>query len=379
MATRDLYERLIRFYEFQMGALPHRAELREALANAFTPDDLTTFFLLPFFGSLTMESLQKKAARQGIPQAVLGTSVARLIPEGVIDSYDVDSRRVYSRAPMICLLELQVCNIENSPIREVCTKLMNGYIEGDVSSVPMRTPPYRVLSSEPALVGAPQPRTIPVNEPIPDPREVLPIDVISEMIRKEPLIAIADCYCRATKRNVGEPCGHPLEVCFYFNELAMVKLNADYARKIDYDEAMAILRECERQGLVHNVSNCEGHIQTLCNCCACSCAVLRGTVRGKPLTSPSRFVVSLDSDACTSCDACVQACPMGNITAGDDGIEIGPRCIGCGLCVSECPSGALRMVLREKQPKIYADNAALWRRLNVEAMAGLALRRLRGG
>ena len=65
MSSKDLYERLIRFYEFQMGALPHRAELRRALEATFSLDNLKTFFLLPFFGSLTMESIQRKAARAG--------------------------------------------------------------------------------------------------------------------------------------------------------------------------------------------------------------------------------------------------------------------------------------------------------------------------
>jgi Pyruvate/2-oxoacid:ferredoxin oxidoreductase delta subunit len=277
---------------------------------------------------------------------------------------------------MICLLELQVCNIENSPLREVCTKLMNGYIEGDLGSVPMRTPPYRVLPVEPTVRAGSEARTIEVHEPVPDPREVLPIDVLSEMIRKEPLIAVAHCYCRATKRNVGEPCGHPLEVCFYFNELAMIKLNASYAREICYDEAMRILRECERQGLVHNVSNCQGHIQTLCNCCPCSCAVLRGTVRGKTLTSPSRFLVESDEGACTGCEVCVGACPMDNLLVSGSRVQVGPHCIGCGLCVSACSSGALRMVLREKQPKIYGDSDALWRRINIESLAGLVLRKI---
>ena len=69
MPKKDLYERLIRFYEFQMGSLPHREELRHALMDTFAPDDVRTFFLLPFFGSLTMDSLEKKAARAGIPLA----------------------------------------------------------------------------------------------------------------------------------------------------------------------------------------------------------------------------------------------------------------------------------------------------------------------
>jgi formate hydrogenlyase subunit 6/NADH:ubiquinone oxidoreductase subunit I len=106
--------------------------------------------------------------------------------------------------------------------------------------------------------------------------------------------------------------------------------------------------------------------------------VIRGTVRGKPLTSPSRFVAVLDQAACTVCETCVDACPMGNLTVHYDGILMGDRCIGCGLCVSSCPSGALHMALRERQPKIFEDNEALWRRINRESMVGLALRKIKG-
>lgn len=48
--------------------------------------------------------------------------------------------------------------------------------------------------------------------------------------------------------------------------------------------------------------------------------------------------------ACMQCDepACVEACPVGATTRGDDGITTVDyeTCIGCGNCVSACPYGA---------------------------------------
>ena len=379
MKRKDPYESMVRFYEFQTGPLPHREEFKQALRATFTDEHLRVFFLLPFLGPTTMEQLEKKAARAKVPVDALHASVQQLIPEGVIDTYEQSGEKVFSRSPLICLIELQVCKVEDSPMRAVSTKIMNSFIEGAVDFVPLKTPPYRVLPAEPTLTGATGTRRIAINAPVPDPRAVLPIDVISEMIKKEPLIAVADCYCRATKRNVGEDCGHPLETCFYFNELAMVKIAADYARQIDYEEAIRILQDCERQGLVHCVSNCEDHIQTLCNCCACSCVTLRAVIRGKGLVSPSRYVAAFDEDKCLLCGACVEVCPLGNFTIVDDKLNTRlENCLGCGLCVSNCVGGALRMVLREKQPRIYTDNDALWKRLNREAMMGLVIRKLTG-
>jgi Pyruvate/2-oxoacid:ferredoxin oxidoreductase delta subunit len=298
----------------------------------------------------------------------------------MVDSYVGPSGRLYGRAPFIALLEFQVRLKEESPLRAVCTRIMDAFIEGAVDVLPTRTPYYRVLPVEQTLRAPSQTRVVPVNVTLPDPREVLPIDVVSEMVRREELIVVADCYCRATKRLVGEDCGHPLETCFYFNELGMVKLEAGYGRRIDAAEALSILRACEEAGLVHNVSNCEGKIQTLCNCCACSCAVMKAVVRGQTnVGAPSRYRSSLLRERCTLCEACVGVCPVKAISASGDGLTLdAARCIGCGQCVSRCPQGALRMVLRDRPPKVYSDNDALFRRINMEAMLGLAARKLLG-
>ncbi len=53
-------------------------------------------------------------------------------------------------------------------------------------------------------------------------------------------------------------------------------------------------------------------------------------------------------------------------------------CIGCGQCVSTCPQGALHLVARERPPKVFRDNDALYRRINAEAMLGLVVRKIKG-
>ena len=50
MATKDLYEDLVRYYEFQIGNLPRREEFLTALRDAFSEEDLNIFFQLPYFG-----------------------------------------------------------------------------------------------------------------------------------------------------------------------------------------------------------------------------------------------------------------------------------------------------------------------------------------
>jgi len=48
------------------------------------------------------------------------------------------------------------------------------------------------------------------------------------------------------------------------------------------------------------------------------------------------------SDECTTCGACVDACPVEAIDPGDPKYVIDPdKCTDCGACVDECPVEAI--------------------------------------
>jgi len=378
MSSKDLYENLIRYYEFQIGEMPRRERFKQALVETFKENDLHIFFTLPYLGFISEEKLKKKLARKKLAGSEFDSAMSRLIPKGLVDKFQKNGKWGYERAPVIVVLEMAVREHEDSPFRQITSEVMNDLIEGAAETIPTKTPYYRVLPVEPAIQKNSASTLIQVNVDIPDPRQVLPLDVISEMIKGAERIALSNCYCRSAKQVLGESCKHPLETCFYFDELAQMKLQTDYAREITYEEAMQILYECEIQGLIHNVSNCEGKIQTLCNCCECSCAVVKAWNRGmRNTTSPSRFVVTLKADRCQLSGECVKACPVEAISVQNTMLAIElDKCLGCGLCISACPEDALSLTPREKPVKIFKDNDQLFRNIYAESAVGLIKRKL---
>ncbi len=57
------------------------------------------------------------------------------------------------------------------------------------------------------------------------------------------------------------------------------------------------------------------------------------------------MAIVIDSEKCTACGTCVDACPLELITVPGDSavIEDTDSCIDCGACVDECPEGAISL------------------------------------
>jgi|GEM_PF-572359 len=379
MTPKDRYDDLLKYYEFMLGKLPNRDGFKAAVMSTIKEEDLKVFFLLPFLGQLTPEKLEKKALRAGISKEQLHNAIDRLIPEGLITTYHKDGVKVFERGSILTMTELQIRKMENlgeedAAIRLESARFMDLMIEGGAADVPTKTPYYRVLPVQSTITGKELTGEVAVDVKVPDPRAVMSIDEVTEMIKKQPLMVVAECYCRKAKQILDKGCDHPLETCFYFNELAELQLNAGRARKVSYAEALDILKDCEEQGLVHNVNNAKGHIHSLCNCCACSCGVIKSIQRGETNAgAPSRFVVAYQEEICIQCGTCAAVCPT-NALIFETRLHLKvEKCIGCGLCVSHCPKGALKMVPREETARIPESVSKMFGRINREAMVGMVV------
>ena len=194
-------------------------------------------------------------------------------------------------------------------------------------------------------------RVIPIGEEIRNDMEVRPYETASQLIESARAWGVVDCLCRLQKELVGDPCDHPRDVCMILSSVAGVFDGAPDVRGLSRSEALATLRRAAEAGLVHCTSNTqEGlpHLWYICNCCTCSCGILRAMadLGVANVVARSAFVVEVDADLCSACETCVERCPFGALSVDDIAQVARVRCVGCGVCVPACPSDALLLVRR---------------------------------
>ena len=206
-----------------------------------------------------------------------------------------------------------------------------------------------------ALSGSLEPlRTIPVGHSIEAGHNVAPYADAREIIRNKHRIAVAECICRKQKELLGEGCDKPKEACLVFGSHAAYFVENNMARDISRQEALDILDECEKAGLVNQPANMVNP-GGMCNCCGDCCAVLQSLKR---LPRPADIVFNdyfavVDEDECIGCEDCMDRCQMDAVHINEDSIaQIDEgRCIGCGLCVTTCPTEAVSLIIKPEDQR----------------------------
>jgi Na+-translocating ferredoxin:NAD+ oxidoreductase subunit B len=362
----DVYTRLARFLdELPAGypAAPDGGELR-ILRKLFTPEQAALFLRL----ELLPESARVVAFRAGLPLEQAAGMLEEMERRGLIaGEHRPGKAAAYSVNQFVVgFMEEQVDRVD----RELA-ELIEAYLP-----VYFRRGPWKEM---------PQVRTVPVGESIPVENHVIPYERAEELVRRHTHFAVRNCVCRQQRAAIGKGCGKPMETCLSFDSAAQTTVFNGRGRSITLDEALAVLKQADRAGLVLQPANSKDP-PFICACCGCCCGVLRGLkLHEKPADLVSNaYIAHFDAELCIGCGACVERCQMDALSQSDDLAALEPeRCIGCGLCVSTCASGALNLVRKPpaQQPRIpfntlstYVQLGRARGKLSVEKIVSLVVK-----
>jgi len=146
-----------------------------------------------------------------------------------------------------------------------------------------------------------------------------------------------------------------METCLSFGVAAEYYIENKIGREISADEAIKILYDADRVGLVHAGANSK-HLSNICNCCPCCCASLKGiTQKGydKHKYLNALYEAKIDEDRCISCGDCIDRCPVEAVNMQNTAIVDRDKCLGCGLCAGVCTEDAVKLYLREDREEPF--------------------------
>ncbi len=304
---------------------PTGVEMR-ILRRLFNPEEAAIAQLL----SLKPASPEILAEKSDRDAKEMSDRLEEMAKKGLIFRVRKGSKVLYMAAQfMVGIWEYHVNDLDPLLIRD-----MNEYL------------PY--FFEEINRIETPQMRTIPIPSALSPEQAVMPYEEARRIVLEQEYIIVAPCICRKEHQMVGDGCDRPIESCLIFGTGAHYYMENGLGRPIDAEEALNILKEAERAGLVLQPSNSQKAIN-ICTCCGCCCQMLKNLKRlPKPADHVmSSYFASVDAEKCIGCGVCAERCQMDAVTISDEIARIDhDRCIGCGLCVPTCPQDAIGLSLK---------------------------------
>lgn len=327
-AQHEVYKKLAKRLDTLPNGFPstdNGAELR-LLAYLFTPDEaeLASNLRVP------LETAEQISQRLNLNYAATRQALKGMAKKGLVRTGKADTGFGYGLLPFaVGIYENQLYTFT-----EEFAQLFEDYFQHGFPNA---------LKAQPAVH-----RLVPVGESIKNDMQVAPYESAVGIIEHAQSWGVQDCLCRLQTAYVGKPCKHPVDVCMVFHSTPDAFVNYDGIKSLTKDEAYAVLRRADEAGLVHAVSNNQKGIGYICNCCTCSCGVLRGMAEMgiANVVASSAFVNTVDEALCTACGLCVESCQFDALSVETIAMVNDTRCVGCGVCVSTCQDHALVLVRR---------------------------------
>ncbi|MFX1538313.1 MAG: ATP-binding protein [Promethearchaeota archaeon] len=309
------------------------------LKRLFTPEEAEIAKMLKFswMNLEPLETIYERVKHLGYSLEELEQHLDNMAKKGGIAYFKKGKTKNYGNAMLLIgMYEFQV------------NKLTKGFIND------MKQYIQEAWGREAAKVPVSQLRTIPVGISIKHDMNITNYDDVKTIMDniEEPIV-VTNCVCRQEKDLFEDPCKMTSrrEVCIGYGGIARMYIDLGWGRQITKQEALEILKNNEKDGLIFQPGNAQKP-DFICSCCACCCLGLAGLKRHPTPADliTSNYFAEIDSDSCTGCETCIDICQMDAISLeGSISVVNRKRCIGCRNCMLACPSDAITMHKKSKQ------------------------------
>lgn len=280
-----------------------------ALAGSVTDEMADMALLMGLRKERTVEEMAKKSGKSEEETKRILDEMAwvGLCKVYTSEEKGVDEYLIQIFAPGI--LEMMVNNTENVKKHPEIGKAFEQYTLTRVKMLAANLP-----------LGSSMMRVVPIESAIKDDPNASQYEKISYYLDKYDKFSVAPCSCRRSRRIIGEGCGHlEDDMCVQMGSGAEYYIRTGRAREITREEAEAIFKKAEENGLMHQMPNIEGlgESAAICNCCSCSCFAMRiGTYYGAFDAIRSNYVSEVKTENCVACGQCVENCPTNALQLG---------------------------------------------------------------
>ncbi|MCX6745184.1 MAG: 4Fe-4S binding protein [Candidatus Parcubacteria bacterium] len=310
---------------------PASEALFKILEILFSEQEAALASVLP----LNVFSLNKAAKIWGLPLDKSKKILDELSEKGLLLDIAKGDEQYYVLAPtMAGFFEFSLMRTDGKFDRQILSELYYQYInleENFKTSIFKLEPTIdRVFIQENSIEPQDQP-------------EVLDYEKATKVIESASCITVGTCYCRHKMEHLGKACNQPQDVCLTFNTSAKSLSKHGIARKISKTEALELLNQCIKNGLVQIGDNIQDNVNWICNCCSCCCEALLAYKKLGYRNIKSNFYAKAN-ESCTGCGICLKKCPVDAIGIKNKKALVNKDlCIGCGVCANFCPKQALSM------------------------------------
>jgi len=348
--TKSAYSQLIdRLNRFPQGAPPSK-RLNQILKMLFSEKAAELVSLLPI-KPFTVE----KASRIWKMDIVSAQNTLNdLAGKAILVDIEQNGKSVYVLPPpMAGFFEFSLMRVRNDIDQKLLSELFYQYLNVEEDFI-----------RELFTIGETQLGRVFIHEPVlsnENALHVLDYERATEVIKTASHIAIGICYCRHKMVHMGKACDAPMEICMTFNTSGASLIKHGHARRVDEEEAIALLRQAYENNLVQFGENVREKVNFICNCCGCCCEAMIAARRFAILNPvhTTNFIPKIEGSSCNGCGKCVNVCPVEAMSLISANAPHRPKmklarleedlCLGCGLCVRSCPKDSIHLESRPQR------------------------------